>query len=249
MGLIQCVRPKASVVMAALTLAGTHFSRQSIPWSVVCMVLLIAMFAMAWNDLYDRVADRQKGKVYAWQHPKRVTALVVVLAIVSFAAVLLSFTLRAGFGWIGLAMWISSALYPFLQTRPCIKNAIVALTVGATVLFPLCVQYSAAQWLLFGSLCLLTSARELLGDVDGVYVERCCKRTAAMVWGVDRTKKVAAILLVGSALVACVWPAFLLAALPVLIGAVLLYMDKGYIVARWLLELGLVCWGLVAYMS
>jgi 4-hydroxybenzoate polyprenyltransferase len=235
--------------MAALTLAGAHFSHQPISWSVVCMVLLIAMFAMAWNDLYDRSVDRQKGKTYAWEHPRRVAALVVILAVASLFTVGIAFLFRKEFGYLGLVMWLSSALYPFLQTRPYIKNATVTLTVGATVLFPLCIQYCSAQWLLFGSLCLLTSARELLGDVDGVYVEQYCKRTAAMVWGVGRTKKVAAILLVGSSLVACVWPVFVLAALPVLIGAILLYTGKSYAVARWTLELGLLGWGVAAYMS
>lgn len=139
--------------MAVFTLAGMHFSRQPISWFVVCMVLFIAMFAMSWNDLYDRAADRQKGKTFAWEHPKQLTALVSVLAVISFSMTLFAFTLRTGFGCLGLAIWFSSALYPFLQTRPCIKNVTVALTVGATVLFPLCVQFSAAQWLLFCSLC------------------------------------------------------------------------------------------------
>jgi hypothetical protein len=147
--------------MAVLTLAGAHFSHQPISWSVVCMVLLIAMFAMAWNDLYDRSVDRQKGKTYAWEHPRRVAALVVILAVASLFTVGIAFLFRKEFGYLGLVMWLSSALYPFLQTRPYIKNATVTLTVGATVLFPLCIQYCSAQWLLFGSLCLLTSAREL----------------------------------------------------------------------------------------
>lgn len=249
MGLVASVRPKASVTMAVFTLAGMHFSRQPISWFVVCMVLFIAMFAMCWNDLYDRAVDRQKGKTYAWENPKRITDLVLVLAAISFLMTLFAFTLRIGFGCLGLAMWFSSAIYPFLQTKPCVKNVAVAFTAGATVLFPLCIQNSFAQWLLFCSLTLLMSARELLGDVDGVHVERFYKRTSAMVWGVSRIRRVAVAMLIASSFVIVFWPAFLLAAIPTLVGAGLLLMNKSYAVARLLLELSLVGWGAAAYVS
>lgn len=70
-----------------------------------------------------------------------------------------------------------------------------------------------------------------------------------MVWGVPRSKNVAATLLIASSLVAFLWPAFLLAAIPTLVGAGLLFMNKNYAAARLLLELSLVGWGVAAYVS
>lgn len=194
---IKSLRLSVCVLASFLAITGFTLAGTGISWVAVMAVFFIASATMLQNDWRDRFHDIRKGKVLAYQHAGKFLALLSAFWLICGGLIALAAVHDTSVGVALAILAVAGIVYSETRMIPFVPIVLVSLASASPAALPLAAGASSEKlWLLFLSATLVVFAREITKDLDDKQIDGGYKWTIPLVFGEQRSRILAAIVVV-----------------------------------------------------